>query len=514
LVKKKSRKDVRIALKNLPEGLYETYDEAIKRIREQDADDVKLAERILSWISYALRPLTVKEIQHALAIQPGEKSIDEEALLDEDLITHVCAGLVTIDRESDVIRLVHFTMQEYFERNRRNIFPDGQTSITLTCLTYLSFDVFETGYCSSDEQMEARLRDNPLLHYAAQHWGHHAIGETENVLQSQILQFLAQDSRLSSLVQAMQLPSYRYEGYSQYPPKSVPGLWVAAGFGLVEITRLLIEQGIDVNAKNTSGETALYAAAERGHEGVARLLLKMGADIQAKAQHERTALHQAAESGHEAVVRMLLEKGADIEAKDWYGGTALHGAAESGHEAVVRLLLKAGANIHVSTQYRGTALRRAAGGGHEVLVRLLLEKGTDTDIRSRVTAPHQTTGDWHGTATRLLLDTVNDTGGCTALHGTALHAAAGSGHDAVVRLLLEHGADVDAQTQSRGTPLHWAAWNGHKAAVKQLLEKGADVNAKSQSGGTALFWAASNGHGQVVQLLLEKQAEIEMKDQN
>lgn len=160
MVKKKSCKNVRIALKNLPEGLYETYDEAIKRIREQDADDVKLAERVLSWISYALRPLTVKEIQHALAIQPGEKSVDEEAVLDEDLIIHVCAGLVTIDRESDVIRLIHFTMQEHFERNRRNIFPDGQTSITLTCLTYLSFDVFETGYCSSDEQMEARLRDN------------------------------------------------------------------------------------------------------------------------------------------------------------------------------------------------------------------------------------------------------------------------------------------------------------------------------------------------------------------
>jgi len=103
----------------------------MERICNQDEDDAQLAKRTLSWISYALRPLTVKEIQHAIAVEPSEKELDEEALPDEELLISVCAGIVTIDQESNIIRLVHYTTQEYFERNRVNIFPDGQTSITI-----------------------------------------------------------------------------------------------------------------------------------------------------------------------------------------------------------------------------------------------------------------------------------------------------------------------------------------------------------------------------------------------
>ena len=257
----------------------------MERICNQDEDDAQLAKRALSWISYALRPLTVKEIQPAIAVEPNEKELDEEALPDEELLISVCAGIVTIDHESNIMRLVHYTTQEYFERNRLTIFPEGQTSITMTCLTYLSLDVFADGYCSSDEQMEARLEENPLLHYAAQHWGHHAIGGPEQTIMSRILEFLAQDSRLSCFVQAMLLPEYRYSGYSQRAPKAIPGLWAAAVFGLKEIVGLLIEQKADVEAKTNNGETALHRAAESGHEAVVRLLLEKGADIDAKTNY-------------------------------------------------------------------------------------------------------------------------------------------------------------------------------------------------------------------------------------
>ncbi|KIN08971.1 hypothetical protein OIDMADRAFT_70903, partial [Oidiodendron maius Zn] len=118
------------------------YDEAMQRIESQNDDDKQLAKQVLYWISYALRPLTVEELQYALAVEPGESKLDEDNIPDEELLTSLCAGLVIVDKESSIIRLVHYTTQEYFNSIRASRFPRAQISIASTCLTYLSFEVF------------------------------------------------------------------------------------------------------------------------------------------------------------------------------------------------------------------------------------------------------------------------------------------------------------------------------------------------------------------------------------
>jgi hypothetical protein len=123
LAKKQTPRGVRVALDNLPNELDDTYSEAMLRIQSQDEEDAQFAERVLYWISYAYTPLTVVEIRHALAVEAGDADIDEEALPDKDTLISVCAGLVTVDQESNIIRLVHYTTQEYFERIRMNRFP-------------------------------------------------------------------------------------------------------------------------------------------------------------------------------------------------------------------------------------------------------------------------------------------------------------------------------------------------------------------------------------------------------
>jgi hypothetical protein len=65
----------------------------------------------------------ISELQHALAVEVGEAELDEENLPEIEDIVSVCAGLVTIDEESGIIRLVHYTTQEYFERTQRQWFP-------------------------------------------------------------------------------------------------------------------------------------------------------------------------------------------------------------------------------------------------------------------------------------------------------------------------------------------------------------------------------------------------------
>jgi hypothetical protein len=153
------------------EALKEAYNEAIQRIKGQLPEEFELAKNVLSWITYAQRPLTTKELSHALAVEAGESELDEDNIPDVADMVSVCAGLVTVDEESNIIRLVHYTTQEYFERIRGDWNPYAQQEIASACLTYLSFETFRTGSCPSNEGFEHRLTRNPFLDYAARHWG-------------------------------------------------------------------------------------------------------------------------------------------------------------------------------------------------------------------------------------------------------------------------------------------------------------------------------------------------------
>jgi hypothetical protein len=78
----------------------------MNRIEGQVTDQEELAKQVLSWITCAKRPLTTTELQHALAVEFGEPELDEENLPQIEDMVSVCAGLVTVDEESGIIRLV------------------------------------------------------------------------------------------------------------------------------------------------------------------------------------------------------------------------------------------------------------------------------------------------------------------------------------------------------------------------------------------------------------------------
>ena len=63
-------------------------------------------------------------------MEEGEPALDQDNLPELENMVSVCAGLVTIDEDSNVIRLVHYTTQEYFERTQSHWFPNAQTDIT------------------------------------------------------------------------------------------------------------------------------------------------------------------------------------------------------------------------------------------------------------------------------------------------------------------------------------------------------------------------------------------------
>ena len=389
------------------------------RINSQGAGFRELAHKVLSWIIRGKRPLTTLELQHAIAVNIGSQKIDEDDIPDIEDMVSACAGLVTVDVESGIIRLVHYTTQEYFRRTWNSLFPNAETDIARTCITYLSYDVFEAGYCSTEEEFEARLQDNVLYDYAARNWGYHTYGtpcESDDLL----IKFLKSGPKTAAASQAMEAsPHYRSYGYGQMY-KTV-GVHFAARFGLQHAIRILRIDQVELDTKDPWEKTPLQYAAQNGHKEVALLLLESKrVNPNAQDQLEQTALSVAAENGHEAVVELLL--GSDQvnpDTKDWWGQTALSWAAKNGHEAVVKLLL-ASNKVDPNTSDSGeqTVLSLAAENGHEAVVGLLL-------------------------ASNKVNLTARDIWG-----ETAQSQAAENGHEAVVKLLQAHCSAFILPTKS------------------------------------------------------------------
>jgi hypothetical protein len=410
---------VKSTLNTLSKGaaaLDDAYSEALERIEGQRASHFQLAKNVLTWITLAKRPLTTAELCCALAVEPGEAALDPENKPDVDDIVSVCAGLVVVDQESAIIRLVHYTTQEYFERINSRLNPDGQLEIAETCLTYLSFSVFESGSCATDEEFEERLCQHEFLDYAAKHCGEHT-RPVEAKVAYLASALVTHSGILSCAAQVLFVPSYKYEGYSASYPV-VTGLHWIARFGLCDAAKDFLRGKEDeicaVNATDSNGGGSLMYAVEHGHCTMAELLLDKGADAHAQGGYFDNALQAASYGGHEAVVRLLLDRGADVNAQGGEYGNALQAASYRGHEAVVRLLLNKGADVHAQGGYFGNALQAASYRGHEAVVRLLLDKSADAHTQG-------------------------------GYFGNTLQAASSRGHEVVVRLLLDKGADVYAQ---------------------------------------------------------------------
>ena len=382
------------------------------RIQGQVQEHSKLAFSALSWISNALRPLRLDELQHALAVRLGDHSLDEEALEDEALIISVSAGLITLDAQSRTMRLVHFTVEEYFRGMQQKWFPDADRRISKTCLTYLSFDIFESGRCLFDQELEVRLHKNRFLDYAARNWGHHVSRVEDHAVENLALEFLGSNSKVSCSNQVMLAPEsgYRHRYFSQDLRDQVFGMHLAANFGLRSIVKMMLEAGTAVDAKDSAGQTPLSYAAAAGHETIVKFLVSCkGVAADSKDRRGRSPLSWAAANGHETIVKFLVScKGVAADSTDRGGRSPLSWAAGNGHETIVKFLVSCKGVAADSTDRGGRSpLSLAAANGHETIVKFLVScKGVAADST-----------DWIGQS--------------------PLSWAAENGHETVVKLLEE-----------------------------------------------------------------------------
>jgi uncharacterized protein len=128
---------------------------------------------------------------------------------------------------------------------------------------------------------------------------------------------------------------------------------------------------MDVNTKDSNGNTALIRAAREGNlEEVSRQLEKKA--INAQNHGRSTALHEAAEEGHWAVAQLLLKTGADVSLQTTKGETVLHKAflaKDKVYVAGLQLLFDKGIDTKSRDKYRTTALHIASRRGQAAALR-------------------------------------------------------------------------------------------------------------------------------------------------
>uniref|UniRef100_A0A8C7Z9I6 Ankyrin 2a, neuronal n=1 Tax=Oryzias sinensis TaxID=183150 RepID=A0A8C7Z9I6_9TELE len=272
-----------------------------------------------------------------------------------------------------------------------------------------------------------------------------------------------------------------------------------------------VQSKMMVNRTTESGFTPLHIAAHYGNVNVSTLLLNRGAAVDFTARNGITPLHVASKRGNTNMVALLLDRGAQIDAKTRDGLTPLHCAARSGHDPAVELLLEKGAPILARTKNGLSPLHMSAQGDHIECVKLLLQHQAPVDdvTLDYLTALHVAAHCGHYRVTKVLLDKKANPN-ARALNGfTPLHIACKKNRVKVMELLVKYGASIQAITESGLTPIHVAAFMGHLNIVLLLLQNGASPDVRNIRGETALHMAARAGQMEVVRCLLRNGALVD-----
>ncbi|KFY26104.1 hypothetical protein V493_04270 [Pseudogymnoascus sp. VKM F-4281 (FW-2241)] len=512
----KSIDQVLSTLQSAPYNLRSIYEHILKDLIADEGRKDTL--HLMQWICLATRPLSVKEIRYALALDDlaihksqnsARDSLDfvEDDATMELRITSLSGGLVEV-RHHQQLKTVQFMHQsvsdtlftggfEWLGLNSRiDVVGQGHHRLARSCVNYLKLGEVQNVGLSYGQSL-------PLLDYAIAYWFVHAqkaecsgidqtglierfewpragyldrwiemsqwsMRSTCPMLKSTLLHISA-SSNLLGITKKLLLSTSLLEMKDEIGDTP---LHCAARFGHYKVVRMLLHEGADAQVKNINGRTALACAAECGHIHAMELLLGVDADENTREDNLREALYYAAEEGSYSGSKVLLDNGANANTQFGMYNNALQAAALNGNEQTVRLLLDCGANVNAQGGELGNALQAAIRNGSKTIVALLLERGAN----------------------------VNAQGG---EFGNALQAAAEDGNESLVKLLLDNRAHINFQGSGmyRNT-LQAALAGGDELIVKLLLAYGADFSAQGGEFGDALKAAIAGRNDTVLKLLI------------
>ncbi|KAG5655135.1 hypothetical protein KAF25_001908 [Fusarium avenaceum] len=531
------------------QALGRAYEQIMERINEQMPGMRTLAMKALLWITWAKRQLTVSELQHALATKTGKSEFDHGDLIPIEDIVSVCAGLVTVDEDSGIIRLVHYTTQQYLERSwdswfRHSMFeittgsnlastgpmtmtvqgrdqtaglidytkreylewtqgswsPNANAAIATACLTYLLFTDFNVEFSNLDEYL---------------HPGKY--GETPYPLLNYCVEYSAQHARL-----ATPEPPFVTHFFSSESNIIKNWLLLAARNGgphAEATTEWLVERGACIDIKDSEWKTPLHHAVLNDWKRCVLLLLQRQASLDPDSDN-MTPFHYTVKNSNQEVAQIFLDADTPVDltvrrrciAKMFQNGrttcrvqdsaqnptpkgsvkvglTSLHLATLTGCREMTKFLLEQGANPNYASDYGETplhlALKRELSGP-----RCLANPDFWKDLDNRIECIFSyLEEEEESLSARLRVDEVRLE---------------------IIDLLLKHpGIDLNAQDTAGVSPLHIVSGGGSASnfLIQKLLGKGARVSMRTNKGRTPLHVACRAGSIDKLTILLESGAD-------
>ncbi|PGH34629.1 hypothetical protein GX50_02519 [[Emmonsia] crescens] len=298
----------------------------------------------------------------------------------------------------------------------------------------------------------------------------------------------------------------------------------------IEIARLLIEAGADVNHPSKEDSPLIVASGRQGDRvKYVQLLLDHGADVDGPAEHRGGPLMGAAERGNRAIAKCLLEKRTNVHLPK--RGAVLESALRfSSHFMhridMVKLLCDAGADssslatpAQAQIKWILNNIDKAVNPWHGKKIGWEEQQKLDEDFKAAVTQGRSVRIEqlWasgadinnsaamneamrlnHCDVVKLLLE--------LGARKPELTTAASHGYLGMIQLLIDKGVEVNPR--SHMSPLRAAASAGFLKTTQLLINNGADVNYISSHGDTTLSAAAVKGHTKIVRLLVDNKADV------
>lgn len=536
-----TKRGVRKALEALPDGIDKTYSEAWHRVCTQSSQQAELGKRILSWIIHATRPLRVRELWYALAIEDNDEEIDPDGLLDIATLTSFCTGLVIVDEQRGLFSLVHPTTQEYFDKHKDVLFPAAHENIAATCITYLRMKPFrDEGALDDFDAFYERCCTCHLLGYAAVNWGSHAAIAGSEKAKDNSLSLIYNESVRAAAWQALQLNVVGASEFrSEWPGKdefdgglfdnsklASGALHVAAYFGLIDVVQTFLELGYDVDQLDGTGRTPLHWAIMGKQNEMLEFLLEYGANANAEietnntrlwrwliASMERLPINLAAHLDNPAAIVCLLHHGAEVDKRyRELSHTALSTALYHQCRTATQVLLENGADVNAAVE----GLELTASVGDLEFLRMAVDAGASNYTMQRALAEAAASINYNAVVFLVerganadgfgeTLESCNGPDGLspeefqTPLVASATRFPNSNNPEnfQCFQYLIEAGANVDRvcarqwwcpndYITPKTTALHTAAYHGRLDMVRFLVERGVDVNFSLGEQDTAL----------------------------
>jgi ankyrin repeat protein len=308
-------------------------------------------------------------------------------------------------------------------------------------------------------------------------------------------------------------------------------LLTAAENGDLELVKLFLDRGVDVNMQDHYYSTALILSCKEQHTEIVKYLLERGADPAKRGFLDLDAFWYAFEKKNYRILELLIKHKTNLDSyyisprdsgapRGFFPATALFHAVYYDDVEMASFLLDHGADADAAYENGLSPLGMAVIKNDYAPAELLIQKKADVRYVNKTgksivdyaerTAQYYNLKDTY--ILKLILRTIREYA-APGFKGNRFKEALYADDLEYVRALVERGEDVNQKLLLDSTPLILACEQGNPEIVSYLISMKAEVNyAGKESGITPLLAAAANGNPKVIELLLKHNADINFKN--